>query len=150
GQAGRGTLDYLQIVGDPAQMAMQYRRMLQEAHSEYLEFSRPPYAVDPLDEQLVKEAAGRGLRCRLLIQEGTLDDEHRRRLEDYRAAGVEIRQVSSLPMKLAVFDAQRGLIALLDPVVTRPAWTAVVFDHPALGEAMQWLFEDRWQRAQPL
>jgi sugar-specific transcriptional regulator TrmB len=149
-QGGGGTLEYLRIVGDPAQIAAQYRRMLQEARSEYLEFSRPPYAVDPLDERLVKEAAQRGVQCRLLIQSGTLDEEHRRRLEEYRAAGVEIRQAASLPMKLAVFDGTRGLIALLDPVVTRPAWTAVVFDHPALGEAMQGLFEDRWRRAEAL
>ncbi len=43
-QGGRGTLDYLWIVGDPGQVASQFRRMLAEAGSEYLEFSRPPYA----------------------------------------------------------------------------------------------------------
>ncbi len=150
GQGGRGTLDYLRIVSEPAQIASQYRRMLEEARSEYLEFSRPPYAVDPLDERLVKQAAGRGVRCRLLFQAGTLDEAHRRRLQEYRQAGVEIRQVSALPMKLAVFDGERGLLALLDPVVTRPAWTAVIFDHPAMGEAMRGLFEDRWRRAEEL
>ena len=30
--------------------------MLAEVKDEYLEFSRPPYAVDPLDEKLVKQA----------------------------------------------------------------------------------------------
>ena len=50
-------------------------------------------------------------------------------------------------MKLAVFDGRRGMIALLDPVLTRPAWTAVVFDHDGMGQAMQGLFEDHWHRA---
>lgn len=149
-QGGRGTLDYLRIVSEPSQIANQFRRMLEEAHAEYLEFSRPPYAVDPLDERLVKQAARRGVLCRLLFEAGTLDEAHRRRLEEYREAGVEIRQAPSLPMKLAVFDGERGLIALLDPVVTRPAWTAVVFDHPGMGEAMRGLFEDRWRRAETL
>ena len=36
-------------------------------------------------------------------------------------------------MKLAVFDGQRGLLALLDPVITRPTWTAVVFEHARHG-----------------
>ena len=36
------------------------------------------------------------------------------------------------------------MIALLDPVITRPAWTAVVFDHEGMGEAMKGLFEDHW------
>jgi sugar-specific transcriptional regulator TrmB len=143
----RGTLDYLRIVSEPAQTAAHYRQMLAEVQSEYVELSRPPYAVDPLDEQVVKEARSRGVRCRLLLAQGTLDEEHRQRLEEYRQAGVEIRLAESLPMKLALFDSRQGLIALLDPVITRPTWTAVVFDHAGLGEAMQGLFEDHWRRA---
>ncbi len=146
GRGERGTLDYLRIVGDTEQTAVQYRKMLSDVRSEYLEFSRPPYAVDPLDEQLVKQARQRGVTCRLLIESGTLDDAHRQRLEDYASAGVEIGQAESLPMKLAVFDGERGLVALLDPVITRPTWTAVVFEHGGMGEAMKGLFENYWRR----
>jgi len=146
GRGERGTLDYLRIVGDPEQTAVQYRKMLSEVRNEYLEFSRPPYAVDPLDEQLVKQARTRGVTCRLLIESGTLDDAHRQRLTDYAATGVEVGQAESLPMKLAVFDGQRGLVALLDPVITRPTWTAVVFEHGGMGEAMKGLFENYWLR----
>jgi HTH-type transcriptional regulator, sugar sensing transcriptional regulator len=147
GQGERGTLDYLRIVSEPSQTAVQYRRMLAVVESEYLEFSRPPYAVDPLDEQLVKQARLRGVRCRLLLAPGTLDEQHRRRLEEYQQAGVEIRIAASLPMKLALFDCRQGMIALLDPVITRPVWTAVIFDHLGLGEAMKGLFEEYWRRA---
>lgn len=150
GQGGRGTLDYLRIVSEPGQTAAEYRRMLSEVQSEYLEFSRPPYAVDPLDEKLVKQARLSGVACRLLIETGTLDGGHRARLAEYAAAGVDVRQASSLPMKLAVFDGVRGMIALLDPVLTRPAWTAVVFDHEGMGQAMKGLFEDHWQRGRAL
>ena len=146
GRGERGTLDYLRIVSDTEQTAVQYRKMLSDVRAEYLEFSRPPYAVDPLDEQLVKQARQRGVSCRLLIESGTLDDAHRHRLEDYAAAGVEIGQAESLPMKLAVFDGQCGLVALLDPVITRPTWTAVVFEHGGMGEAMKGLFENYWRR----
>ena len=121
--------------------------MLMEVKHEYLEFSRRPYAVDPLDEQLVKKARARGVACRLLVEAGSLDDEHRLRLEEYMAAGVEIRLADSLPMKLALFDNHQGLIALLDPVITKPTWTSVVFDHAGLGEAMRGLFEGHWRRA---
>jgi hypothetical protein len=79
-----------------------------------------------------------------------VDDAHRQRLQDYGATGVQVRQVDSLPMKLAVFDGRQGMIALLDPVVTRPTWTAVVFDHEGMGEAMTGLFEDRWRRGKAL
>lgn len=147
GKGGRGTLDFLRIVAEPTQTANEYRRMLGEVKAEYLEFSRPPYAVDPLDEKLVKQARIRGVACRLLIETGTLDSHQRQRLIEYAAAGVEIREAPSLPLKLACFDARNGLIALLDPVISKPTWTSLVFDHAGLGEAMRHLFEDRWQRA---
>ena len=150
GQEGRGTLDFLRIVSDPAQTAAEYRRMLSEVASEYVEFSRPPYAVDPLDEKLVKQARLSGVSCRLLLQAGALDDAHRQGLGEYAAAGVEVRQVDSLPMKLAVFDGRQGMIALLDPVITRPTWTAIVFSHEGMGEAMKGLFEDHWRRGTSL
>ena len=147
GQGGRGTLDFLRIVSEPAQTAAEYRGMLAHVAAEYLEFSRPPYAVDPLEEMLVKQAAIRGISCRLLIESGTLDEAHLQRLRDYASAGVGVRQAASLPLKLALFDGARGLIALLDPVISRPTWTSVVFDHTGMGEAMKGLFEEHWAGA---
>src|SRR5260370_33300478 len=73
GQGGRGTLDFLRIVTEPAQTGAEYRRMLAEVKTEYLEFSRPPYAVDPLDEKLVKQAGSNGVACRLLLEAASLD-----------------------------------------------------------------------------
>ena len=146
GQGGRGTLDFLNLVNDPTQTAIHYRRMLTLVEESYAEFSRPPFAVDPLDEKLVKEAAARGIRCRLLIEAAAIDDEHRERLKDYQDSGIEIHFLDRLPMKLALFDGKRGLVALLDPVLTRPSWTAVVFEHDGFAEAMVGLFETYWCR----
>ena len=147
GQGARGTLDFLRIIGEQGQTAAHYRKMLSEVDGEYVEFSRPPYAVDPLDEQLVREARTRGVNCRLIFQSGSLDAAHRQRLAEYIAIGVNIRFVDSLPMKLALFDCKQGMIALLDPVITKPAWTSLMFDHEGLGAAMKGLFEDYWRRA---
>jgi HTH-type transcriptional regulator, sugar sensing transcriptional regulator len=147
GQGGRGTLDFLRIVNDPGQTASQFRKMLGEASDEYLEFSRPPYAVDPLDAKQVMQARSRGVRCRMLVERGTLDAEHERFLAEYQAAGVEIRKIEKVPMKMALMDGRRGLLALVDPVITKPTWTAVVFEHEGMAEAMKSLFEDYWRRA---
>jgi HTH-type transcriptional regulator, sugar sensing transcriptional regulator len=148
GQGGRGTLDYLSIVGDTGQTATHYRRMLAEVQHDYLEFSRPPYAVDPLDEQLVKKACERGVSCRLLFEAGSLDADHLARLGDFIGLGVQVREFGNLPMKLALFDGRRGMIALLDPVITKPSWTTVLFDHEGLAEAMKGLFENYWSRSE--
>jgi sugar-specific transcriptional regulator TrmB len=147
GQGGHGTLDFLRLVNDPAQTAGQFRAMLAAAQAEYLEFSRPPYAVDPLDAQQVLQACSRGIRCRLIVESGTLDAAHQRFLADYENAGVQIRQTEKVPMKMAVMDGRCGLLALVDPVITKPAWTAVVFEHEGMAEAMKTLFEDHWRRA---
>jgi hypothetical protein len=104
--------------------------------------------VDPLDEQLVKDAASRGIKCRLLIEAAPMDQAHRSRLDEYREVGIEIRFSSSLPLKLALFDGKCGLVALLDPVLTRPSWTAVIFEHDGFAEAMSGLFESYWGREQ--
>ena len=147
GRDGRGTLDYLRIVSDPGQTASLYRRMIGSCLTGYLEFSRPPYAVDPLEEQLVKEATKRGVQCRILLESSSLDQNTRKRLAEYQSFGAEVRCIDHLPMKLALFDGRHGMIALLDPLVTKPTWTAVTFDHPGMSEAMQGLFEDYWGRA---
>ena len=147
GQGGAGTLDYLRIVGDPGQIASQFRKMVAEATSEYLEFSRPPYAVDPLDAEVVIAARKRGVNCRVIVEQGTLDAEHAAFLAQYRDAGVEVRQIEKVPMKVALFDEKIGLIALSDPVITRPAWTSVVFEHEGMAEAMKGLFEQYWSRS---
>ena len=149
GQGGRGTLDFLNLVNDPTQTAFHYRRMLGQAETHYAEFSRPPFAVDPLDEQLVRDAKARGVSCRLLIEAGPLDETHRSRLLDYSAAGIEIRFHEKLPLKLALFDKRKGLVALLDPVLTKPSWTSVIFDHVGFAEAMNGLFEDYWRKGKP-
>ena len=37
--------------------------------------------------------------------------------------------------------------AMLDPVITKPTWTAIVFEHQGMGEAMQGLFDNYWKQA---
>jgi hypothetical protein len=147
GQDGRGKLDFLSLVNDPTQSAIHYRRMLTTVSHSFAEFARAPFAVDPLDEQFVKDSADRGVQCRLLIEGGTVQDGHRENLSEYREHGIDIRFLERLPLKLALFDSKCGLIAMLDPVLTRPAWTSVVFEHEGFGEAMAGLFEVYWCRA---
>ena len=96
------------------------------------------------------EAGQSGVACRLLLESASLDTAHRQRLVEYVQSGIQVRIAESLPMKLAVFDGENGMLALLDPVITRPTWTAVVFRHDGMGEAMKALFEERWRRGTDL
>ena len=90
------------------------------------------------------------LTCRFLAEAATLLDDQRRTLAAYQAAGIRVRLASGLPLKLALFDETEGLIALLDPVISRPNWTAVVFTHAGMAEAMKMLFEQHWALGEDL
>ena len=147
GQEGRGALEPLRLVTDPGQIAAHYRRMLGEVTREYVEFVGPPYAVDALDEDLVGQARSRGVHCQLLVAANGADEQLGKRLEGYRRQGAEVRSLPVLPMKLAIFDGRSGLFAMLDPVVTRPSWTAVVFEHAGMAGAMVNLFRQYWNQA---
>ena len=150
GKQEQGPLDYLRIVTESGQIAEEYQRLLCRCQTEYLEFSRRPYAVDPAAEPRVRETAERGAVCRLLFESRDVDAAHRKELRSFVKAGAEVRTAEELPMKLALFDARFGMIALVDPVLTRPQMTALIFEHEALGGALRRLFQDQWERSQPL
>ena len=90
------------------------------------------------------------MSCRLLAVEASLDEEHRQRLSEYAAAGVEVRIADRPAHETGAVRCPHGMIALLDPVITRPTWTSVVFHHEGMGEAMKGLFEDHWRRGRGL
>jgi len=151
GTKSRGTLDYLRIVADLGQISEEYRRLLIQSKDEYLEFARPPYAVDPAGEPLLPDLLRRGILCRLLYDNHVVDSpEESARLRGLKQAGAQVRLVGDLPLKLALFDNQRGMISLDDPVVSHPQLTALVFEHRSLCIAMSRLFEDFWERGNPL
>ncbi|MGC4049367.1 MAG: helix-turn-helix domain-containing protein [Paludibaculum sp.] len=146
GRAAAGTLDDLRIVNDPSQIAVHYRSMLSSADG-----------VHPvLPASLRRRPPGRTTGetgCRPgCAQPDPGGVRSARRRAPRPPAGLQVRRrrsprCSPLPLKLALFDSGQGLVALLDPVITRPSWTAVVFDHAGLAEAMAGLFEERWRRA---
>jgi len=150
GSQDRGPLDYLRIVNETGQIAEEYRRLLSRSVTEYLEFSRRPYAVDPLIEPRVKEALGRGVECRLIVETRDLNGAQKKNLRLLSKAGVTVRSAEELPLKLALFDGNSGLIALVDPVLTRPQITALVFEHATFASALRRLFQAHWERSQPL
>ena len=151
GQDAHDTLDFLNLVTDPTQTAIHYRRMLANASHEYAElarlpFTRSPFSIDPLHEDLTQEAAARAIRCRLLLEALPVNKEQQERLRHYKDCGVEIRFLDGLPLELALFDTKGGLLTMLDPVATKPSWTALIFEHHGFAEAMSGLFESYWCR----
>ena len=134
----------LRIVADTGQISAEYHRLLLQAKQEYLEFARPPYAVDPAREPLVAGLRDQGIKCRLLFDSQSLMEQNP--LNVLQEAGAQVRLSAELPLKLALFDNESGMISLDDPVVSHPQITALVFEHHSLSTAMHSLFNDYWKR----
>ena len=148
GSHRRGQLDYLRIIADTRQIVEEYRQMLLQTSNEYLEFARPPYGVDPGHEPIVKSLADKGIACKLMFDSSEVQMSGRRKeLTLLQDAGADVRLVHNLPMKLALFDGQSGMISLDDPVASHEKITALVFEHRSLGTAMRTLFEDFMNRS---
>lgn len=151
GSNGHSPLDYLRIIGDTRQIVEEYRRMLVQTRNEYLEFARPPYAVDPGHEPMVRSLADRGTLCRLMFDANDVgDSDGKPKLQLLENAGAEVRLGRNIPIKLALFDGHSGMISLDDPVVSHQKITALVFEHRSLGSAMRTLFADLWNRSSTL
>lgn len=122
--------------------------MLLQTSNEYLEFARPPYAVDPVHEPIVRSLADKGTSCKLMFDAGEVGGaDGKDKLELLEEAGAEVRLSWSVPLKLALFDSHSGMISLDDPVVSHQKITALVFEHRSLGSAMRTLFIDVWNRS---
>ena len=148
GNQGHGPLDYIRIVADTGQIAEEYRRFLLSTTAEYLELARPPYAVQPIQEPFLDQLLENGATCRLLYESHSLSHGQRVQLTEFQRtrAKSQTRLLNELPIKLALFDNQRGMISLDDPVAGHPGITALVFDHKQLATAMVSLFDDCWRR----
>jgi len=142
-------LEHLCVIEDPLQAAVTYRELLVQSSKEFREFVCPPYAVTPIETELVAQALERGVRCRLLIDEPTAERLSSSEVNRLIETGAEVRVASRLPLKLAIFDQVRGMCALQDPVVTHPGWTSLLFSHPGMIEAMNAVFEHYWERGSP-
>lgn len=151
GSIGHGSLDYLRIITDTRQIVEEYRGMLVRTESEYVEFARRPYGVDPGREPIVRRLADKGTVCKLLFDFTDLEDASGgEKLASLQEAGADVRLGRNIPLKLALFDSLNGMISLDDPVVSHRKFTALVFEHRSLGSAMRTLFNDFWDNSFPL
>lgn len=130
-----------------------YGRLLATARSEVLVFNRPPYSWSPEHvNSAVGDTLARGVRIRVLYQAAQLAEPaaqaFRAAHEAYHAAGVEPRVVDELPIKLAVADQARVLLAMADPISPEIGFpTNLLVEHPGFAGFAVAAFEQLWASA---
>ncbi|MGW3729738.1 TrmB family transcriptional regulator [Streptomyces sp. F001] len=107
-----------------------------------------PVAVTGMENHAEEQAAGRGVRYRVVVERSVLDQPHG--LTELGAAlgrDEQVRVVDQVPTKLVVADRALALVPLTSPVV-EPA--ALVVHASGLLELLSGLFESVWRDALPL
>ncbi|WP_030924832.1 helix-turn-helix domain-containing protein [Streptomyces sp. NRRL B-24720] len=142
----------VEVVVGVEQVAHRFHQLQRGAQRELLVFLvGAPIAV-PRDDAEVSESSAldRGVAFRVVAAKDYLDGPGMAR--DVRAgitAGLELRLVDSLPLKMVVSDRERAMVPL-DMTDSGGEPSAIVVHRSGLLTALVHLFEKEWAQARPL
>lgn len=151
-EAPQTTLPYIQLVSQASEVGRLYDRLLDETETEILVWNKAPYGGSTMKlRPSVINALMRGIAARALYESYELDETGAEALRQtrlvYHEVGVEGRVVERLPIRLAVFDRRRALLAMNDRVVPDRFPTNLFVDHPDFAEFAALSFEQMWGSA---
>ena len=150
------TFPYVHLLHGASEMKSAYERLLNEATSHFVMFTRPPYAWSmPDPNPVVMATLGRGIRARVLYQAAEWNEPNaegfRAEMAEYHRAGTAARLALDLPIKLVVVDDSRTLVAMPDPVAPELTYPmTMLIEHPGYARVQVAAFERLWATAQPL
>ena len=151
-EAPEAALPYIQLVSQASEVGRLYDRLLDEAESEILVCNKAPYGGSTMKlRPSVVNALMRGVASRALYESYELDAAGAEALRQtrlvYHEVGVEGRVVDRLPVRLAVFDRRRVLLAMNDPVLPDRFPTNLFVEHRDFAEFAVLSFEQMWSSA---
>ncbi|MEE1792258.1 hypothetical protein PUR28_16030 [Streptomyces sp. BE308] len=142
----------VEVVVGVEQVAHRFHQLQSGAQRELLVFLvGPPIAVPREDTDTSESSAlDRGVDFRIVAAKDYLDGHDI--VRDVRAAvmaGLELRLVDSLPLKMVVSDRERAMVPL-DMADSGGEPSAVVVHRSGLLTALVHLFEKEWAQARPM
>lgn len=140
--------ELIEIVSGEGSVRQLFLQVMRSAREEIAVFDRPPYAVD-VDEAMsgqVKRLRSGGLRFRTVFDRSLLEDPtHMRRMIQGVESGEQGR-VATVPLKLAIIDAEWAMLPLLHAEGRNPE-AVVIVRRSVLLDSLVALFESVWQHA---
>lgn len=140
-------LEYIEIIKNPYQIHKKFMILCGEAKEEILMFVKQPYSGtrQQIEQQLNQRAE---LLKKGIVIQGVYDfpeDEEERRLRLRTVSlvtkrGEQARIIKELPMKMAVFDERKVIIALEDPITGKLSLTTLIIEHRSLAKSLKVLF----------
>lgn len=142
----------MEVVVGVEQVAHRFHQLQRGAQRELLVFLvGEPIAVPREDADISESSAlDRGVDFRVVASKDYLDGpDVGRAVRGAISAGLELRLVDSLPLKMVVSDRERAMVPL-DMADTGGEPSAIVVHRSGLLTALVHLFEKEWAQARPL
>ncbi|MEU3845295.1 helix-turn-helix domain-containing protein [Streptomyces sp. NPDC028635] len=141
--------DLVEVVTGAAAVAQRFLQLQLGATEEVCALvTGNPMVVSGMDNDAEEQAAGRGVRYRVVVERSVLDLPHGfTELTAALSRDEQVRVVDEVPTKLVVADRALALV----PLTTRRAEPAALVVHASgLLELLAGLFESVWRTALPL
>lgn len=148
-------LEFIDVMKDKVQIHRRYTNSVRNTKREMLTFNKGPYACDNserLSEQEDEET-------RLLKRGGATKDIYELKelkevdwlLDSVKKSlrfGQQARVVEKLPIKMLIFDDEKVMFPLEQPVEASNDLTMIYIEHKQLAEACRILFNNMWDNGQ--
>ena len=150
-------LEFIDVMKDKAQIHKRYTACVHSAKREMLTFNKGPYACDTSDrlgEQEDEEykLLKRGGSCKDIYELNELKEVNWlfNSVKKSLKLGQQARVVEKLPIKMLVFDQEKVMFALEQPVLVPNELTMIYIEHKQLAEACSMLFYHLWDQGQDI
>ena len=150
-------LEFIDVMKDKTQIHKRYTACVRNTKREMLTFNKGPYACDTFDrlgEQEDEEfkLLKRGGSCKDIYEYKELKevDWLLNSVKKSLKLGQQARVVERLPIKMLVFDQEKVMFALEQPVPVSNELTMIYIEHKQLAEACSMLFYYLWDQGQDI
>ncbi|HEY3925360.1 MAG TPA: helix-turn-helix domain-containing protein [Acidothermaceae bacterium] len=145
GRSVNDPLNFIEVLRDPAAIAVRFAEYEALAEHEILVFTKPPYAVEPAENVGGLGLLKRNIEARSIYERSIYEHPaHHRAVRKFVAAGEQARVVDELPLKLVVIDERVALFTMEDPVAGTADLTIMIVEHRALASLLKTAFEAVW------
>jgi sugar-specific transcriptional regulator TrmB len=150
-------LEFIDVMKEKAQIHRRYTACVKSTKREMLTFNKGPYACDTSDRLVEQEdeefkLLKRGGSCKDIYELKELKevDWLLSSVKKSLKLGQQARIVKKLPIKMLVFDQEKVMFALEQPVPVQNELTMIYIEHKRLAEACSILFYHLWDQGQDI
>jgi sugar-specific transcriptional regulator TrmB len=148
-------LEFIDVMKEKSQIHKRYTACVRNTRREMLTLNKGPYACDTsdrLEEQEDEEfkLLKRGGSCKDIYEMNELKevDWLLNSVKKSLKLGQQARVVEKIPIKMLIFDQERVMLALEQPIPESNELTMIYIEHKQLAEACSILFYHLWDQGQ--